>query len=381
MRVIVAPDSLKESLTAQRAAQAIGRGLLRAVPSVELDLVPVADGGDGTAAALVSATGGRMLAVEVANPLGRPVRAAFGLLGDGGRAVVEMAAASGLALLDRAERNPLLTSTRGTGQLIRAAVEAGAREVLVGIGGSATVDGGTGMAAELGVEFLDAGGNLIPDLCGGRLADISRIDMSGLDAGLAGVRFSVACDVTNPLVGPQGAARVYGPQKGADPPMVERLEQGMENLARVIARDVGRDVAALPGAGAAGGLGAGLVALLDAEICSGVEAVIEAVGLRERVRGSDLVITAEGRVDGQSAFGKAPAGVASVAKDEGVPVVVLAGSVGPGHEKLYEQGVSAVLAICDGPMALEDALRDAERLLQQAGEAVMRLWRAAAGDR
>ena len=376
MKVIVAPSALKESLTAQRAAQAIARGLRRADPSVELDLVPMADGGDGTAEALVSATGGRLLRVEAADPLGRPVQAAFGLLGGGGRAVVEMAAASGLALLAPQERNPLLTSTRGTGQLIRSALETGASEILVGIGGSATVDCGTGMAAELGVRFLDADGKLIENLCGGRLEDIRRVDTSGLDARLQGVRLTVACDVTNPLVGPQGAARVYAPQKGADAEAVRRLERGIENFACVVARDLGRDVSRMPGGGAAGGLGAGLVALLGAEMTSGVQAVIEASRLAERIRGGDLVVTSEGRVDEQTAFGKAPAGVAALARNHGVPVVVLAGSLGPGHEKLYECGVSAVFSICDRPMSLEAAMEGAEALMERVAEAVLRLYQA-----
>ena len=379
MKVTVAPDSLKESISSEQAARAIARGLRKADASVELELVPMADGGEGTVDALVAATGGRKLNALVADPLGRSVEAAIGLCGDGRQAVVEMAAASGLALLTPGERNPLLTSTRGTGQLIRKALDAGVEQIVVCIGGSATVDCGTGMAAELGVRFLDAHGDPIGEPSGGRLEEIRHIDMSELDPRLKRTRITVACDVTNPLLGPQGAACVYAPQKGADAAMVERLERGIENFAHVVEVHLGKDVSDMPGGGAAGGLGAGLSAFLDAELKSGVEVVMEAVRLRERMRGSDLVITAEGRLDAQSAFGKAPAGVAALASRQGIPVVALAGALGPGYEALYERGVAAVYAICDRPMSLETAFSEAELLLERAAESVLRLWKAAAG--
>ncbi len=378
MKITIAPDSFKESISAARAARAMARGLQAADPAADLELVPMADGGEGTVEALVTATQGRILQTEVVDPLGRPVQAGIGLCGDGRRAVVEMAAASGLALLEVAEQDPLLTSTRGTGGLIRAALEEGAREIIVGIGGSATVDCGAGMAAELGASFLNGDGRPIENPCGARLEDVRGVDLSGLDPRLREVRIAVACDVTNPLVGPEGAARVYAPQKGADARAVERLERGIENLARVIERDLGWDVAEVPGGGAAGGLGAGMLAFLGAEIKSGVQVVIEATRLGERMRGSHLVLTAEGRVDGQSAFGKVPAGVARLARRQGIPVVVLGGSLGPGCEKLYECGVAAVFSICERPTSLEAALREAEPLLQKAAESVLRLYRAAA---
>ena len=287
--------------------------------------------------------------------------------------------ASGLPLVPADMRDPMLTSTRGTGELIAAALDGGAKKIIVGIGGSATVDGGTGMAAALGVKFLDRDGRAITDCRGGRLNDIGDVDVSGLDPRIAETEIVVACDVTNPLTGPEGAARIYGPQKGAAPAQVEELERGLANLAGVIRARLGVDVSNLPGAGAAGGLGAGLAAFLGARLRSGVETVLPAVGLAEKMAGSDLVITAEGRVDGSSAFGKATAGVAAVAAEQGVPVVVLAGSIGDGCEALYERGVRAVFSIVDRPIELADALRDAGPLMERAAESVLRLWLAAGG--
>jgi len=379
MKVTIAPDSLKESLGAPQAARAIARGVRRACAEADCVLVPMADGGEGTTEAIVDATDGSVRRAVVADPLGRPVEACWGLCGDGITAVVEMARASGLELLSPDERDPMRTSTWGTGELIRCALDAGARALIVGIGGSATVDGGTGMAAALGVRFLDADGRPIGAPRGGLLRDVAGIDISGLDRRLREADVVVAGDVTNPLLGTEGAARVYGPQKGADAEQVEELEAGLANLADVIRAELGRDVAELPGAGAAGGLGAGLVALLDAELRSGAETVMEAVDLRARMSGSELVITAEGRVDGQSAFGKATGCVAKAARDAGIPAVVLAGSVGPGFERLYEQGVCAVLPIVEGPMTLPEALERAASCLERAAESLIRIWNSAKG--
>jgi glycerate kinase len=379
MKVIVAPDSLKESLSAAEAAAAIARGLRRADAAVEPVLIPIADGGEGTTEALVEATGGEYRRRQVSGPLGCLLTATWGLSGGGQTAVIEMAEASGLELLAPSERNPMLTSTRGTGELILSALDAGVQDIIVGIGGSATVDGGTGMAHALGVRFLDAAGRAIDEPRGGRLADVDSIDISGLDPRLSHVRIRVACDVTNPLTGPDGAAGVYGPQKGATPEQVEALEAGLANLGRVISRCLGREVAEMPGAGAAGGLGAGLVAFLGAELRSGVQTVMEAVHLRERMAGADLAITAEGRLDAQSAFGKATAGVIGAARQAGVPAVALAGSLGAGYERLYAQGLCAAFAIADGPIDLGAAMARTAELLERAGESVMRLWLAAGG--
>lgn len=365
MRITVAPDSLKESLSAAEAAAAIASGLRRAMPAASIDCAPMADGGEGTVDALVAATGGRKARARVTGPLGEPLVAEYGLLGDGQTAVIEMAAASGLPLVPQERRNPLLTTTRGTGELIRAALDQGVRRILIGVGGSATVDGGAGMAQALGVRFLDVNGKELPP-GGGALERLARIDASALDRRVRGVEILVASDVTNPLCGPQGAARIYGPQKGATSAMVERLDRNLIRLAEVIRRDLGVDVLKLPGGGAAGGLGAALVAFLGARICSGAELVMETVGLPQRIAASQWVITGEGRIDRSSAYGKTVAAVARAAQAAGVPVIVLAGSIGPGAEVVHELGVTAFFSILSRPMPLSEALGEASALLEAA---------------
>ncbi len=377
MKITVAPDSLKESLSAPEAARAIVEGVRRGCPEAATVSVPMADGGEGTTVAVVEATGGSYRSAEVAGPRGKPVEATWGMCGDGRTAVVEMAQASGLELLPPDRRNPELTSTYGTGQLILAALEEGARKVIVGIGGSATVDGGTGVAAALGVRFLDADGALVAEPRGGNLPDIHRIDTAGLDPRAREAEFEVASDVTNPLLGPNGAARVYAPQKGATPEQVQRLESGLAALRDAVKRSLGVEAADRPGAGAAGGLGFGLAVFLNARLRSGAQTVMEAVRLSEKMSGSDLVITAEGRADGQSASGKAPACVAAEAHQQGIPVAMLAGSVGQGWEKLLDMGVSALFPIPDRPMEMEEATARAALLLAAASEAALRLWCAA----
>jgi glycerate kinase len=292
-----------------------------------------------------------------------------------------MAQASGLERLGPEERDPTRTSTRGTGQLIRTALDAGVARIIVGIGGSATVDGGAGMAIALGARLLDAEGKVLHDCPGGRVGEVRSIDLSGLHPAIADVEIVVASDVTNPLLGPDGAARTYGPQKGATPEEVELLERALSSLERVFRRDLARDVRGMQGAGAAGGLGAGLVAFLGARIERGALTVAEAVGLRRRMAGSDLVFTAEGRMDGQSSFGKATACVAALAREAGVPAVGLAGSLGPGYRRLYDSGFAALVPIVDGPITLEEALERAESLLEGAAEQVIRIWLASAAKR
>ena len=380
MKILVAPDSLKESLCALDAARAIEKGVATAIPGAEVLLVPFADGGEGTVAAMLEATGGQPRTCQAPGPLGDPVEAQWGVCGDGETAVIEMAAASGLELLDAPDRNPLRTSTRGTGVLIRHALDEGVKRIIVGIGGSATVDGGAGMAHALGVRFLDENGRPIEDPCGGRLVDIRAIETGGLDPRVSDVEVVVACDVTNPLLGPEGAARVYGPQKGATPQQVEALEDGMRNLSERILRDLDKDVSELAGAGAAGGLGAGLVAFLGARLENGAQTIARHLRLRQRMSGCDLVITAEGRLDAQSAYGKAPARVASVAHSLGIPVVALGGALKEGFEALYELGVSAVFCIADGPLASGEAMGRASELLERTAESVARLWLASKGD-
>jgi glycerate kinase len=365
MKVVVAPNAFKGSLTASQAATAIARGVREALPDAEVVEVPVADGGDGTVEALVSANRGEYRSVEVQGPLGDLVAAQYGLIDSGRTGVVELATASGLTLISSDRRDPRRTSTYGFGQLLQAVRRDGALEVIAGIGGSATNDGGAGMAQALGYRFLDSHGRDL-ERGGAALARLERIDSSGFDHRWSLVKVRVACDVTNPLTGPRGASAVYGPQKGADPQMVQELDAALGRLAAVIERDLGKRVADIPGAGAAGGTGAGLVAFLDAELVPGAPLVVEAAGLDAHLAGADLVITGEGQVDEQTAYGKAPGEVAKRAKAAGVPVVLLAGSKGQGWEALNSLGVSSVLTLREEGEDLQQSIRDADRMLFRA---------------
>jgi len=397
MKVVIAPGSFKESLSAREAAAHIAAGIRDVLPRAEVVCVPMADGGEGTVEALVDATDGRYVRCTVTGPLGDGVRARFGILGDGGTApgsgdacvvpassrkggrtaVIEMASASGLALVPPRHRNPLVTTTFGTGELIRAALDRGVRKILIGIGGSATVDGGSGMAQALGVKLLDARGHGIPS-GGGGLAKLDRIDMSGLDPRVKSRRvgIEVACDVRNRLTGKTGAARVYGPQKGATPGQVRILDKALARLAEVIRRDLGVDVGRLPGSGAAGGLGAGLVAFLGARLRSGGEMVLEAVDLAGKMQRAEIVITGEGRLDRSSAYGKTPMGVAQTAVKLGIPVVALVGSVGEGAHEVLHRGIDAYFTILGGPVTLDQAFREAPESLRRCAAQVMRLFLA-----
>lgn len=368
-RIVVAPDSFKGSATARQAAEAIARGLRRALPGVVVETVPMADGGEGTVDALVEATGGRFVEVTVTGPLGEDVRVRFGILGDGGTAVIEMAAASGLPLVPPERRNPLLTTTYGTGQLIRAALDRGARRIIVGLGGSATVDGGAGMAQALGARLLDADGREL-GWGGGELGRLARIDVAGLDPRLRQTEILVACDVSNPLYGPEGAAPVFGPQKGATAAMVRRLDDNLRHFARILRRDLGVEVGQLPGGGAAGGLGAGLVAFCGARLRPGAELVMEAVGLEARLAGADLVVTGEGRLDRQTAYGKTAAAVGRLARKLGVPAVAICGSIGEEVDRqlLEDCGLVGACAAVARPMSLQEAMGGVEALLEQAAE-------------
>lgn len=358
MKIVIAPDSYKESLSALEVAQAVEAGFRQVFPAADYVLVPVADGGEGTVDAMVAATSGRKEIVTVCGPLGEPVEAFYGLTGDGDTAVIEMAAASGLALVPPAARNPLLTSSRGTGELIRAALDAGARRFILGIGGSATNDGGAGMVQALGARLLDADGQDVEG-SGGGLARLERIDVSGLDPRLAECRIEVACDVDNPLTGARGASAVFGPQKGATPEMVQALDANLARLARIVERDLGVAVDAVPGAGAAGGMGAAMLAFFGATLKPGIEIVTAAVDLDAHVRDADLVITGEGRIDFQTVHGKTPIGVARVAKRHGKPVIGIAGSLGADVGVVHAHGIDAVFSVLSKPCALDEALRDA----------------------
>lgn len=375
LKIVLAPDSYKGSLTAMEVCQAMERGVRKALSAVEVASVPMADGGEGTVQSLIDATGGRILRRKVTGPLGEPVEAFFGIMGDGKTAVIEMAAASGLPLVPEGRRDPRVTTTYGTGELILAALEEGCGRLLIGIGGSATNDGGAGMAQALGYRFLDEGDRELP-AGGAALIRLAKIDSAGVDPRLRGIGVEVACDVTNPLTGPEGASAIYGPQKGATPEMVRELDAALEHFARIVKRDLGLEVRDLPGAGAAGGLGAGLVAFLGATLRPGIEIVIEASGLKKKLRGADLVITGEGRIDGQTVKGKTPIGVARAAKAYNLPVLAVAGGLGPGVELVYEHGIDGVTAIVDRPMSLNDAIAAADGLVAAATERILRVFMA-----
>jgi glycerate kinase len=380
MRVVIAPDKFKGSLSASEAAKAMARGVARAAPGASIDRVPMADGGEGTVAALVAATGGSFREATVHGPMGEPVAARFGLLGDGRTAAIEMAAASGLVLVPPDRRNPLVATTRGTGELLLAAIAAGAERVIVGIGGSATNDGGAGLGQALGFRLLDSAGHeLGPG--GGTLGRLARIDASGRRPELDGIAVAVACDVTNPLCGPRGASAVYGPQKGATPAMVEVLDANLAHFAAIVERDLGISIRNIPGSGAAGGLGGGLVAFANGRLEPGINLVIEAVDLRARLEGADLCLTGEGALDDQSAFGKTAVGVGRLARSLGCPVLALAGSIGPGAEATLDQGLDAYSSICPGPITLAEAMARAAELLEEATVQAVRAFLAGSGRR
>ncbi len=376
MKVVIAPNALKGSLGAVAAAEAMARGVSTAAGAVDIVRVPVADGGDGLVDVLLAALPGERCTVTVGDPLGRPVEAAYGYLPEKRTALIEMAVASGLALLRDEERDPLAATTFGTGELIRDALARGARHIVVGIGGSATCDGGTGMAAALGVTFRDRGGAAFEPRGGGMLARIGGIDLGTRDVRLHDATVESVCDVDNPLLGATGAARVYGPQKGATPDDVETLEQGLAHLAETIRSDLGGDVAPMPGAGAAGGLGAGLKAFLGAELRPGVDVVLDLVDLDRALAGAALCLTAEGALDNQTAFGKAPAGVARRAQAAGVPCLAVAGGVARDIRELHAAGLDAAVSLCPGPLTLADAMADAAALLQAATEQIVRAFLA-----
>jgi glycerate kinase len=364
-RVLVAPDSFKGSLSAVQAAEAMERGVLAAWPDARVVKVPIADGGEGTVDALVTATQGRFESRTVRGPLGRPVEARWGVLGDGRTAVIEMAAASGITLVPEGRRDPRVASTFGTGQLIRAALDEGFRRIVVGIGGSATNDGGSGMAKALGVRFVDGRGETLPE-GGAALSRLVSIELSGIDPRLVETEILVACDVDNPLTGPRGASAIFGPQKGATPAVVAELDAALERYARVASAVTGRDVAGRPGAGAAGGLGAGLLFFTPARLVPGIDLVLDSTRFDDQVRGATLVIVGEGRTDHQTAMGKAPVGVARVAARHGVPVLLVSGSLGPGAEEVLAQGIGRMVQAAPEGMPVPEAMSRAAELLEAA---------------
>ncbi|WP_415905443.1 glycerate kinase [Neptuniibacter sp. QD48_55] len=373
MKIVIAPDSFKESLTAQQVAQAIQQGFSDVIPEAEFIQLPVADGGEGTTSALITSTQGTFYQTQVQDPLGQTVLATWGVLGDGKTAVIETAAASGLDLIPIDQRNPMITSSYGTGELIRAALDQGATNIIFGLGGSATNDGGAGLLRALGAKLLDSAGHpLAPG--GGSLHKLADLDISQLDQRLQHVTFKVACDVDNPLLGPDGASSIFGPQKGASQTQVSRLDQNLEHFAQFLTRASGVDVRDIPGTGAAGGIGAALCALFKTELQSGIEIVLNAVNFDQHLKTADLVITGEGSIDGQSLRGKTPVGVAKRAKAYNCPVIALAGSVSPKQAPLQACGIDAIFSIVPGIVSLQNALEEAELNLQNCARNLATLW-------
>ncbi|WP_426350558.1 glycerate kinase [Alloiococcus sp. CFN-8] len=372
MKIVLAPDSFKESMTAKEACDAMERGIKRVFPEAECIKVPMADGGEGTVQSLIDATDGELVEVSTIAPLGNEIKASFGLLGGGQGAVIEMAAASGLHLVPLEKRNPLITTSYGTGVLIKEALNRGVKNILIGIGGSATNDGGAGMLQALGIKLLDEAGMELP-FGGGALDRLKRIDIQGLDKRILETNIQVACDVTNPLIGKNGASAVFGPQKGATVEMVEILDKNLTHFAEVIKQELGIDIAQVPGGGAAGGLGASLKAILKAELKSGVELVVEYTSLVEKVKGASYVFTGEGSIDSQTINGKTPFGVAQVSKKQGVPVIAFAGRVGQGSEVLYNHGINSIIGILPEALELNKALIDGKENLERAAESIMRI--------
>lgn len=373
MKIVIAPDSFKGSLSAAEATKAISQGIRRCLPDAAIIRLPIADGGEGTLDSLLAAVGGERVAVNVTGPLGEPVEASYGLLGQ--TAVIEMAEASGLCLLTEEKRNPALATTYGTGELIRHALDRGCRRFLLTVGGSATNDGGTGMLQALGMRLLDRNGQPVRP-GGGSLANIATIDDALWDPRISESSFVIATDVQNPLLGERGASRIFGPQKGATPEMIEQLERGMTIWANLIEAKTGTRLHDRAGAGAAGGLCGAYLAFFPASTRRGIDVVLEHVRLEEHLAGAELVITGEGRIDHQTASGKAPMGVAQLAKKHGVPVIALAGSVGSGIDVLYAEGIHSVHSILSTPMTLPEAMEHASSLLEQTAEQVIRTFLA-----
>lgn len=372
LTIILAPDSFKESMTAKEACEAMERGIKKVNDSINCIHVPMADGGEGTMQSLVDATNGKVYSLKVVGPLGNEVEAQYGILGDGDVGILEMASASGIHLVSTEKRNPLLTTTYGTGQLIKACLDHGVKKLLIGIGGSATNDGGAGVIQALGGKLLDKQGNEL-SFGGGELGKLNSIDLENFDSRLKDVVIEVACDVNNPLCGEKGASNVFGPQKGATKEMIGILDNNLKHYADIIKRQLGKDVLNEPGAGAAGGLGAGLMAFLDGTLKKGIEMVIEYASLEEKVKDADMVWTGEGSIDFQTQYGKTPLGVATVAKKYNKPVIALAGRVGEGIDVLYEKGIDSIFGIMKGVAPIEEALANGQENIEKTAENIIRL--------
>ncbi|WP_025820059.1 glycerate kinase [Shewanella marina] len=373
MKIVIAPDSFKESLSAMQVANAIETGFKQVLPNAQYIKVPVADGGEGTVQSVVDATGGKIITVSVQGPLGDTVNAFYGVMGQGKTAIIEMAAASGLHLVDPSRRNPLLTSSWGTGQLIAHALDHGIRHIIIGLGGSATNDAGAGMAMALGAILLDE--HKQPLALGGEaLADLAYLDTSKLHPAIAECQFDVACDVDNPLCGARGASSIFGPQKGATPYMVKQLDAALNHYADILVENGYVDHRLTSGSGAAGGMGLSVMSLLEATLRPGIEIVLETLKFDEQITGADLVITGEGRLDSQTLHGKTPIGVTRAAQRHNIPVIAIAGCVSHDANQLLAHGITAVFAVVPRAMPLNEALAESEYNLTQAAINIARLW-------
>ena len=372
MKIVIAPQAFKGSLSALNVANAVQKGVRRIFPDAQILTCPVADGGDGTLETLVESSGGKIIETNVADPTGKPIVAQWGAMGDGNTAVIEMARTSGLALLTLEERDPLNATTYGLGEIIVSALNKGFRKFIVGIGGSATNDAGAGMAQALGIKLMDREGrNLV--FGGAALQNLSVIDTSSIDQRVLESNFQIACDVNNPLTGPEGASAVYGPQKGATEENVRQLDSALGVFAEVAKRDLGKDISNLEGAGAAGGLGAGMIAFVEGHLRAGVDIVLDTVNLAEKLESADLVITGEGSIDFQTVYNKAPIGVARMAKARGIPTIGISGMLGKNYQIVHNHGIDAALSIANGPISLEESLQNAPSLISEAVEESLRL--------
>lgn len=372
MKIVIAPQAFKGSISAMEVSKAIQEGVINVFPESEIILCPVADGGDGTLETLVESTGGSINETTVTGPIGSPVRALWGAMGDQKTAVIEMARTSGLALLTLDERDPLNATTFGLGEIILSALDAGFRDFIIGIGGSATNDAGAGMAQALGIKLLDKTGTEIP-VGGAALQNLRTIDISKLDNRILNSDFQVACDVNNPLTGPEGAAAIYGPQKGASKEHIDILDKALSNLSSIIKKDMGKEVSEIPGAGAAGGLGAGIMAFMNGNLRTGVDIVLDKVGLDSLLDSADLVITGEGGLDFQTVYDKAPIGVAKMAQKKKIPTIAISGMLGKDFHVVHGHGIEAAVSLTNGPMSLEEASNNAYNLIKECAEESLRL--------
>ena len=371
MNIVITPDSFKECLTATEVAKNITKGILNVYPNAKINEIPISDGGEGLLESLVIPFGGKIISVKVKDPLSRDIYSEYGILKDGKTAVIEMAKASGLELLKDKEKNPLITTTFGTGQLIKDALDKGCKKLIIGLGGSATNDGGSGMAKALGIKFFNARNEeLKPG--GGNLGSLNNIDLSGIDKRIKDCEIVVACDVTNPLTGPNGASYVYGAQKGGSQETLDVLDQNLKNYANIIKAAINKDIESIAGAGAAGGTGAGLLAFLNAKLVNGIELILETLQLEAHIKKADLIITGEGKIDSQTLHGKTVAGIARMAKKHHVPVIVITGKIGEDIDPIYNMGVNAIYSIVNQPMELSTALKNADILIRSCTENIIR---------